>query len=197
MLLVLVPLAAAFRTSLQFERGKEVCVGDFVEPRARVFFTASAAAEGTEFAVTMYRADTWEGARTEVQPKKEGMEVATTVWSDAGGVFIACVVSKKRTQELSLELVHGTEAVEAAAMEKHNHVPVSASRALDDTHMMLYEYRRSLHRNRIQEETMREAHEISISRLILCAVGNALLVLVVGIYQMTHLRSFFRSKKII
>ena len=35
------------------------------------------------------------------------------MWSDAGGVFIACVVSKKRTQELSLELVHGTEAVEA------------------------------------------------------------------------------------
>merc|ERR1712072_1635036 len=127
---------------------------------------------------------------TEVNPKKEGMEVATTVWSDAGGVFIACVVSKKRAQELSLELVHGTEAVEAAAMEKHNHVPVTASRALDDTHMMLYEYRRSLHRNRVQEEQLRASHEASVNRLVLCSVANAILVLVVGIYQMQHLRAF-------
>jgi hypothetical protein len=196
MILVIVAGVTAFRTTISYERGVESCVGDFVEPRARVHFVAEAEDPQEDFSAYLYKSDSWAGKRVEAAEPRTGTDVTFTVWSEEGGVYVACVVVK-RSQDLTVELVHGTEAVEAAAMEKHSHTPVTTSRALDDTHMMLYEYRRALHQSRTNEERIREGHERSVTRLIGCCCLNAMLVIAVGVYQMNHMRSFFRSKKII
>jgi hypothetical protein len=196
MLVLLVAGVEAFRTTISYESGVESCVGDFVEPKARVHFVAEAEDPKEDFSAYLYKADSWAGQREEAAEPRTGTDVTFTVWSEDGGVYVACVLVK-RSQDLTVELVHGTEAVEAAEMEKRSHAPVTTSRALDDTHMMLYEYRRALHQSRTHEERIREAHERSVQRLIACCCVNAVMVLAVGAYQMQHMRSFFRSKKII
>ncbi|KAG9399807.1 hypothetical protein AC1031_011229 [Aphanomyces cochlioides] len=113
------------------------------------------------------------------------------------GIYAVCFAnSNDATVQIALEFKHGVEATDYSEVAKREHLmPVEKElRKLEDT---VAEIHREMLYVRDREAAMRDTSEATNSRVKYLNGLTILILLGVGVWQITYLKQFFKSKKLI
>lgn len=116
----------------------------------------------------------------------------------ASGIYTVCFVNSHsdKTARVLLELKHGVEAKDYSEVAKREHLmPVEKElRKMEDT---VEEIHREMLYLQAREAAMRNTNESTNARVLWFSFLSILVLVGMGVWQVLHLKRFFRSKKLI